>query len=411
MLANAGVVSCGLDDDDDELEKLKGNQKYAFRANILGKDITFTMDWAAPMSMPFFVGAAIQNQLAKGGDLDADELINAFANITEPVFNLSMLDGVNTLFKTSQYDDTNTLTQIGAKIGSNYVTSYVPSVIGAIARTIDDKQRKNFVESGKGTGVLGTFRYAAEQAQNKIPGLNQQNIAVRDVWGNEETTDLAERILENFILPGYVNEYKDDPLLNEIGRVADATQDYSIVPSDPPKSFSYKNQKIVLTDKQWDAYKRDRGQTAFEMMNELIKNPDYQNASVATQAQMINDVWSYADKVGRKAVIPDFDMVTSNVGAIAEEGKIDGYKNEMVKALQLGDIDAYETMVEALLEEEVSESDIRRKIQDTYINKYKDAYRRSDYEEMADIVDILDDSGFNFDTDAWEEAVDKKYGI
>ena len=417
LLANAGVVSCGLDDDDDELEKLKGNQKYSinlkdtFIAKILGEDITFTMDWAAPMSMPFFVGAAIQNQLAKGGDLDADELINAFANITEPVFNLSMLDGINTVFKTSQYDDTNTLTQIGAKIGSNYMTSYVPSVIGAIARTIDDKQRKNFVESGKGTGVLGTFRYAAEQVQNKIPGLNQQNIATRDVWGNEETTGLAERILENFILPGYVNEYKDDPLLNEIGRVADATQDYSIVPSDPPKSFSYKNQKIVLTDKQWDAYKRDRGQTAFDMLTDLIKNPDYQNASPATQADMISKVWSYADKMGKKAVIPDFDMVTNTVDSIAAEGKIDGYKNEMLKALQLGDIDAYETMVEALHDEEVEDSEIKKKIQDTYINKYKEAYRTGDYETMVDIQDIFDDSGFDFNTDAWEEAVDKKYGI
>lgn len=411
LLANSGIITCGLDDDDDELEKAKGNQKYAFKASILGKDITFTMDWAAPMSMPFFVGAAIQNQLSNGGEVDVNEVINAFGNITEPVFNLSMLDGVNTLFKTSQYDDTNTLTQIGAKVVSNYVTSYVPSVIGAIARTIDDKQRKNFVESGKGTGVMGTFRYAVEQAQNKIPGLNQQNIPVRDVWGNEQTSSLAERILENFILPGYVSEYKDDPILNEIGRVYDATQDLSLMPSDPPKSFSYKNDKIVLTDKQWDSYKEQRGQTAFNMLTELMQNPDYLNASAATQADMIKDVWNYADKMGRKAVIPDFDMVTSNVDAIAEEGKIDGYKNEMVKALQLGDVDAYETMVEALLEEDVKESDIRKKIQDTYINKYNDAYRRSDYEEMADIQEILDDSGFDFDTDAWEEAVDKKYGI
>ena len=295
ILANAGVVSCGLDDDDDELEKLKGNQKYSinlkntFVSKILGEDITFTMDWAAPMSMPFFVGAAIQNQLAQGGDVDVNELVNAFANITEPVFNLSMLDGINTVFKTSQYDDTNTLTQIGAKVVSNYVTSYVPSVIGAIARTIDDKQRKNFVESGKGTGVMGTFRYALEQAENKIPVLNQQNIPVRDVWGNEQTSSLAERILENFILPGYVSEYKDDPILNEIGRVYDATQDLSLMPSDPPKSFSYKNDKVVLTDKQWDAYKEQRGQTAFNMLTELMQNPDYLNASASTQADMIKD--------------------------------------------------------------------------------------------------------------------------
>ena len=84
LLSNAGVVSCGLGDDEDELEKLKGNQKYAinpgkignmitegvFNAKLFGEDVTFTMDWAAPMSMPFFVGAAVNEQLQNEGEFD-----------------------------------------------------------------------------------------------------------------------------------------------------------------------------------------------------------------------------------------------------------------------------------------------------------------------------------------------------
>ena len=215
-----------------------------FNAKILSEDVTFTMDWAAPMSMPFFVGAALQQQLSKEGDFNVEEVINAFGNITEPVFNLSMLDGVNTLFKTSQYDDTNTLTQIGAKIVSNYATSYVPSLLGAVARTIDDTRRKAYMKSGEGTGVLGTFRYALEQTENKIPGLSQTNIPYRDVWGNPETSTLAERLVENFISPGYINSYKDDPVLNEMDRLYQITGDDSMIPEDPKKTATYKSRSM-----------------------------------------------------------------------------------------------------------------------------------------------------------------------
>lgn len=410
LLSSAGVVSCGLDDDDDKLEKEKGNQKYSFKFSIAGQDFTYTVDWAAPMSMPFFVGSAIYEQLAKEDDVDVNELVNAFGNITEPVFNLSMLDGINTLFKTSQYDDTNTLTQIGAKIASNYVTSYVPSLLGAIARTVDDTQRKNFVKSGEGTGITGTFNYAREQVENKIPGVSQSNIPVRDIWGNAKTASLAERVIENFISPGYIENYKDDPLLNEIGRLADATQDYSIIPEDPPKSFNYKNEQYALDAEQWDVYKERRGQTAYSMLNDLLQNPDYQNASPRAQADMVKNVWSYADKVGRTAVIPDYDMVASSVDNIAKDSKVINMKDELIKALNAGNYDAYDTMIEALAEEGVEGSEIKTKVGNTYRDQYKDAYRRGDYETMAEIEDILDSSGYDFDLEAWEEQVDKKYG-
>jgi hypothetical protein len=373
--------------------------------------MTFTIDWAAPMSMPLFVGAALQDQFSKEGDFDIEELVDAFGNITEPVFNLSMLDGVNSLFKTSQYDDTNTLTQIGAKIGSNYVTSYVPSLFGALARTIDDTQRKSFVESGKGTGVLGTARYAYEQLQNKIPGWSQTNIPVRDVWGNANTSGLAERILENFILPGYVNEYRNDPIINEMARLYELTGDSNMIPSDPNKSVTYKKQKYVLTAEEWDTYKMKRGQAAHQALDELIRTDDYRNAEATVQAQMFKDVWSYADKIGKSAVIPGFemdDMGANPVASIAKDSKVDGYKNEMIKALDANDYETYQTMIQALRNEGVADKDIKTKISNTYRDKYKEAYRKGYENVMADIDEILDNTGFDFDTYAWELQVDKE---
>ena len=439
LLGHAGLASCGLDDDDDKLEKAKGGQEYALNIskllgaigvpNLFGKDVTFTMDWAAPMSMPFFVGVAAQELFANQEGFEIDDLVDAFGNITEPVFNLSMLDGINSLFKTSQYDDTNTITQIGAKIGSNYVTSYWPSLFGAFARTFDEKQRKAFVKSGEGTGVLGTARYAIEQVQNKIPVLNYDNIAVRDIWGEEKTSGLVERILENFILPGYVNDYADDPILNEMSRLYEVTGDDSIIPQeDPNKSFSYKNQRYILDDKQWDQYKAVRNQTAHAALAELINTDEYQQAEDSAQIQMIKDVWSYADKVGKKSIVPEYEVEDKGpnpVDRIAKDSKIAWQKNEMIKALDDGDYEAYETMVQALRDAEVEDTSIKEKISTTYRDRYKAAYEKATYlttpgtaeyekamMELHDIEELLDMTGFSFNIygkDGWQAKVDETY--
>jgi len=436
LLAGTGAVSAGLGDDDDEFEKAKGAQKYAinpgkamnnlFHTKLFGEDVTYTMDWAAPMSMPFFVGAAIRDQMENGGDLDIDGIINAFGNITEPVTNLTMLDGVNTLFKTSQYDDTNTLTQIGAKTLTNYVTSYVPSALGAIARTFfDDKTRKAYVESGKGTGIMGTLRYAIEQTQNKIPILNRQNIAARDIWGNEKTSSFIERLFENFISPGYIEHYEEDPIINEMSRLYDKTgsKDMLLKP-DPAKSFSFtvggEKHEYKLTDKQWDQYKASRNNTAYLLLSELLNSSDYQNANDNIKVQMIDNVWDYADKIGKKAVASEYELKDygeNAIGEISRESRITGYKNEIIKALNAGDYDAYDTMLEAIREEYDEEKDadsvVKTKIGDTYREKWKKAYRDNDYVTMNEIEDILDNTGFTFNIygkDGWMEKEDEKMG-
>ena len=411
LLSSMGLVTCGLNDDDDKLEKEQGAQQYSIK--ILGTDVTYTMDWAAPISMPFFVGAAVREQFSEQDGFNVEDIMDALGNISEPVFNLSMLDGVNTLFKTSQNDDTNTITQIGAKIGSNYVTSYVPSILGAIARTIDGNRRKAYVKSGEGTGVLGTLRYAWEQTENKLPGVSTSNIPYRDVWGNEETSGLAERLFENFISPGYINNYKNDPILNEMGRLYDVTHDKAMIPGDPAKSFKFNGENHVLTAEEWDRYKVARGQAAFNGLTELIGTQEYNAAEDDVKAEMIKEVWSYADKIGKNAAVPSYMVESKGENPIAEITKsstVKGYEGRMLQALELGDFDTYETMVEALHQEEVEDSAIKTKIGTAYRDKYKTAYINDDFATMAEIEEILDNTDFDFDLDAWEERADEKYG-
>jgi hypothetical protein len=419
LLAGTGAVTCSLDDDDDKFEKAKGGQEYSIK--LFGTDVSMTIDWAAPMCMPFFVGAAIRDQVDKE-NLDIEDVLNAMGGITEPVFNLSMLDGVNSLLKTNSYDQTNPIEQIGSKLALNYAGSYVPSVLGAITRTFfDDTQRKSFVEGDK-KGLVSNALYTHEQAQNKIPFYSKENIAARNIWGKEKTSDFAERLIENFISPGYFNKVENDPIINEMARLYDVTGDNKMIPDeDPDKKITFTKDKvkreIVLTDKQWDEYKKVRGQTAKNELTELLNSETYQNATDAARVQMIKDIWSHADKVGKNAVTSDFEIEDKTVAQIAKDSKLTGYESEMVKALNTGDYSTYDDMAEAIRQEyddeEEADSEIRQKLMNYYREMYKKAYRRGGEEgqvKMAEIEEALEYTGLVDDTDfmKWQNAVDNE---
>ena len=434
LLAGCGAVTCGMDDDEDKFDKAKGEQEYALNlgkaANsalglvgipkLFGEDVSMTIDWAAPMCMPFFVGAAIREQAEKE-NLDIEAMINAFGGITEPVFNLSMLDGVNTLLKTNSYDKTNPIAQIGSKLALNYAGSFVPSALGAVARTFfDDKQRKAFVP-GDQKGVVSNAMYTLEQAQNKVPIWNQQNIAARNIWGEEKTSSFIERLVENFISPGYFNKVEDDPIINEMGRLYDVTGDNKMIPDeDPDKKITFTKdkvkQEVVLTDKQWDEYKRVRGQTAKQELTELINSESYQNASDSAKLQMMKDVWSHADKVGKNAVVSDIEVDNKPVSQIAKESKITGYESEMIKYLNNGDFEDYDNAAEAIRQEydddEEADAEIRQKLMNYYREMYKKAYRAGGLEgqtRMNEIEEALEYTGLVDESDfmRWQNAVDK----
>lgn len=424
LLSSMGVVSAGMDDDDDKFDELRGGQEYSFKVNLFGQDVTYTMDWAAPMSMPFFVGAAIFDQLdGERGDFNVESLINDLGAMAEPVFNLSMLDGVNTLFQTSQYDDTNTITQIGGKIASNYVTSYVPSLLGGIARTVDPVRRKSFVKSGEGGGLMGTFRYAIEQTQNKIPGLSQQNIAYRNAWGEADESSTIEKIFENFLSPGYISPVKEDPVLDELERlynsmeVDDSTRN-NLIPKLPNKSVS----GTALEAEQYDAVTVQRGQTAKNLLTELMNTDYFKSAADQDRASMVADVWTFATQTANNAAVgrkldgwvlntqtnPVQGIINRSKKTVADETK-NGWKAEAVQAVQMGDFDALDVCIERLGELGVKKSSVKTAVGNAFKEDYIKAYQRNDFATMYDIEGTLEDTGlFTYaDFEKWLDDMNK----
>lgn len=259
---------------------------------------------------------------------------------------------------------------------------------------------------------MGTINYALQSLKNKIPYASQTSIPVRDIWGEAETSGFAERFFENFISPGYINKTKNDPILNEMSRLYDTHVEGSnaLVPNNPPKSYTYQNQQYIFSDKEYDTYYVTRAQTAHKYLTELVSSNDYKNADDATKVQMMKSVWSYANKVGLSKVIPGYEYDETTVSTIAQDGKVNNYKAHMLDAIESNDWEGYDTMIAALYREEIEDSQIKQWISNKYRDQYKKAYRAGDHEKMAQIEAILDNTDFDFDTLAWEEQVDKKYG-
>lgn len=150
--------------------------------------------------------------------------------------------------------------------------SVVPSVIGAVARATDPLQRQ--------TNSLG------DAVKARIPGLREGLLPKLDVFGNK-----LQQESNPLINPFNTTKAKDTPVTDEIGRLyqlyAGATLDH------PNKSVSLgQGLKIELTPTEYTAYEQRTGGAFSKILDTIIKNPEYKNASDYDKAQTLNKVIS-----------------------------------------------------------------------------------------------------------------------
>lgn len=439
-LGALGAANAGFDDDDpeDRLKKLEGEQEYGvnfgkalnavtsslFDVELFGEKCTKTMDWAAPFSMPFFVGVALQKQLSKENpDMTAGDVLNSILGITEPVFNLSMLDGVNSLFNVTQNDPMNPATQIGMKILLNYGSSYVPTLLGQVARVADPTRRQTFVQSGsKPYQVFSTI----ESVQNKIPGLSQLNIPYRNPYGEAEQNGSA---LEIFFAPWYNKEIKGDEITQEIKEVfANTTEEHpGIIPEVPSRYFKVGQDTVRLTDKEYEQLQVVTGETGVNLLNELMQTDEYKISSPDTKAKMMESVWSYAEKKGKKSIDNDVkldswmtkgelkgNMVKAVIDKTIDENKkkyVENRTADLTKCLEQGDREGVDAIIYEMKEKmHVDDKTIRDEVSEYF----RPLYYEADDAGRLDIKDLLNsfDIGYTKSTFSnWDSQAKKQNAV
>ena len=340
FLAKEGFLT-GADEEERKeqfLNDAEGLQSYALN---LG-DFTYTVDWSAPASLPLFMGVELWNavngmedeQTGATGVKKLDAFAKALQNITEPVFNLTMMDGVQGAIQGAAYSDGNAVSSALGSMVSDYFGQFVPTLLGQAARTVDDTRRTTY--AGKTiTGIESVDTWLQRQ-QNKIPGLSQRNIPYMDVFGNTDTEpNAALRAFENFVSPGYISRRQDDPAVTGLRDLYRQTGDGAALPNKAQSSFNVNGQKVELSQQDYAAYVQSRGQVIQEGLRQMFASDAYQNLSDADKVEAVQKLYDYATAEA-KAGVSDYEPSASHGLAASsgvEPGVYYGYKQQMT-ALQ-----------------------------------------------------------------------------
>lgn len=296
FLAKSGVISGGDNDEDKYYQSDLGKQEYAL--NLPGSS-SMTIDWAAPASIPLFMGVALQELIDGSGSSDEaqtvgdhiDAFLGTLSSITDPLVEMSMLQGLQDTLEAvaNARSDGNSL--IGAALvtaGRGYASQFVPTIGGQIARTIDPVRRDTV---GDPTSELGKdLDKVTNKMQAKIPGLASDLQPYVNIWGEQEINEHSwpVRLLEQTILPGYLDKVDMTPVDVELTRLYSVTQDPSVVPSNYPyRTLKSGDERYVLTADEYTEFKIENGRAMYAAAEDAINSSQYSRMSDDEKASYV----------------------------------------------------------------------------------------------------------------------------
>lgn len=300
LLASMGVVTGGADDDQKQadLDNLTGGQNYAL--NLPG-GTSVTLDWLAPEALPFFMGVELEDSLGQNG-ATADGIMSAFGSISEPILEMSMLQSLNDLIDNVSYAASNQKLQglLGSALVS-YFSQAIPTIGGQIERSFEDTRMSTYTD--KNSPIPGDIQYALGKASARIPGWDYQQIPYIDAWGRTENSGpLGLEMFNQFLNPAYTSQENVTKLDEEVQRLYTETGESGVVPDRAPRYLTVGGERIDLSKDQYVEYATQRGQLSYQLGTEMIQNPVYQSLPDDQKADILDDVYTYADALAKMEV-------------------------------------------------------------------------------------------------------------
>ena len=373
-LASMGLLSGGDDENDkaQNFAELQGKKNYAldigeiadyFGLNI--GDINYTIDWAAPTSLPLFVGVELYNAL-ETGEFDTDDAgrlfsatLDTITKTADPMIGLSMLQNLETVIS-GNYDGNAFSGLIGEAV-VGYILQAFPTLGSQIAQTIDGTRRNAYFKDPN-SKIPEELQIPLNRIIQKIPGLSQKLPERVDEWGRTEkqSDNIAMRVFENFVSPGYIGRGNTTEVDKYLNQLYVKTGDNSILPSNMAKNFSVDGEKTNLSAKQYAEAQKVKGQTAYNLVEDVINNYSFKRLSTEQQADVIADIYKYSTAVAKNKV--------TNYQLSDRVKKADEAKNE---GLAIADYFALSTMKNDL-EDTKTKTKNEQFLDQLYVSKLSD---------------------------------------
>ena len=394
MLAKQGILrATGVGDD-----KEKEQQKNAFGAkdfSILVGDTYIPIDSLTLAGTGLLTGAQIWEaaQNARNGDepISFEDFLDALSKITDPVFEQSMLSGMDSILTTIQNSDNagtgELLTKMGVQIIGNYVGQYVPTIVGRVAASLDKNQRSTYLEPD---GAWSPVQSAVQGVQKKIPGLREDMAVTYGNWGVPVEGNGANGFGEaafKAVTPVYPSKQKTDAVEEEIARLHDVNAEYSNFYTKPPKSIAVDGESVKLTSEQYANYTETRGQTDYNLRKNMLDSDIYKGLPDNVKSKAMSLSQEYANALGKEA---------AGVGYESDEKWINGLKGK-----------SDEEIVNAILGRAVESE---KYISDEAKNKLGNVQKLYDSLAYAGVSDDLKESAREKAAAYFQDAEKAKFG-
>ncbi|MCF2557614.1 hypothetical protein JQM64_08820 [Fournierella massiliensis] len=294
ILAKAGWVNSSGDDDSDKnkFDEMQGKQNYSI--NLPGGG-SYEIGFTAPASIPFFIGAEMAE-----GDLNSSAAYSLIANSLNPLFDNTLLSSISDVLNTGKYseNDAEVVGSLATQAVANYSNQLIPSIGKQVGRAMQESRRSSYTES---TGTQGTLDYNAQRMVNWLPGLGEPYI---DAWGREQENvggNFAGKLAYNVLSPGYYSPGNSTEVDKELEALYEATGDSGVLPSLADKTYG--SDKTRFTEEEYTDYAKIRGQTAYDLIEELTGSDGFSRLEEEDKAELVKYMFDLAGAVGKEEVV------------------------------------------------------------------------------------------------------------
>lgn len=319
LLAKLGWITGGADDDRDKAawDKATGKSPYSFGGR-------FSYDWAQPAGSLLAIGAEIKEAL-EGDQSAMDAIFNSLYTAGDAFLELSFFQNVLDLMKGYGSPTEQVLTEI-AESG---VSQMAPTLLGAIARTVDDTARTTY-----GADITGneTVDRILAGVMSKVPGLSQllpesvnvkgETVKRADTWG--------ERALYELFVPANVNVAEKTAVDQLIDDLFEATGNKNVFPNQALKEVQGEAEKLAMTGEEYEQYKKTMGQTYMDLMGALLGEDGPESLTPEQQAKAAGYIKEYANAVAKEEFLEsrgeDFESTTEKQAALDDLADFFGVK-------------------------------------------------------------------------------------
>ena len=280
----------GQYEDNSKVEALK-QASGELPNSIITPQGSYTIDWAQPAAIPFFMGVDMAESLKNNGNDDYVQAAwDALMAGGDTLINQSMLKGVMDLF-----GGYGSATEKVMQLPVNYLQQAFPTALGQVARINDPLKRQIDYSSGASRTLTGL--------QAKTPGLSKDLPVKRDILGHpQKYGEGILNVIQQFISPGYIAKKSDDPIVNELSRLYDS-EGSEFLPRATVYKFTKDKTDYKLTNDEVSEFQRVMGEYTKDKLEALIYSSEYNSLTDAEKAKKIKAINDDGYELAKKSVI------------------------------------------------------------------------------------------------------------